>query len=165
MDGDNDDYRVDDHAFIDEPLDDDLSVVSFEGDETEARNAQISNENDSNEVIQRNDRANIVSESSSQEIDNHHINDHAHYCNMIWNNSTYQFEYTRDHDEPEDSIPNLTQWKKIRPREMKRIKVTFNQGRNTMVGHYVAEYDAILKRLEHLRIEKTKRSVRLLVWQ
>jgi hypothetical protein len=44
MDGDNDDYRVDDHAFIDEPLDDDLSVVSFEGDEdeAEARNAQIS---------------------------------------------------------------------------------------------------------------------------
>jgi hypothetical protein len=159
MDGDNDDYRVDDHAFIDEPLDDDLSVVSFEGDEAEARDAQISNENDSYEAIQRNDRANIVSESSSQEIDNHHINDHAHYRNMIWNNSTYQFEYTRDHDEPEDSIPNLTQWKKIRPREMKRIKVTFNQGRNTMVGHYVAEYDAILKRLEHLRVEKTTKGV------
>ena len=46
MDGDNDDYRVDDHAFIDEPLDDDLSVVSFEGDEdeAEAHNTQISNE-------------------------------------------------------------------------------------------------------------------------
>jgi hypothetical protein len=111
MDGDNYDYvdnNLDDNAFVDNTFDDELSDVSSEGDEAEAHDGQISNENNSNEAIQSNNRTNIVLESPSEEIDNNYINnDHAHYRNMIWNNGTYRFEHTRDHDEAQNSIPNL----------------------------------------------------------
>eukprot|EP00956_Cyclotella_meneghiniana_P000696 scaffold739_cov66-Cyclotella_meneghiniana.AAC.4 len=142
MDGDDDDYADNppgDNALVDNTIDDNLSVVSLEGDQAEASSGQTSTENNSNQAAQSDDRTNIVLESPSEEIDNNCINDHAHYRNMMWNDQTYRFEYTRDHDEAEDSIPNLNQWKKIHPRKMKKVNVTFNQGRNTMVKHYVAE--------------------------
>jgi hypothetical protein len=80
---------------------------------------------------------------------------------MKWNKTTNTFEYMDDdYDETADGAPSIKQWKKVHPWEMTDDRVTFNNGRNTMARHYVAEYDALPhKRLDHLSIEKTPEGV------
>ena len=140
---DGDDNNDDD---VDEEFDDNLSVVS----DNDAHNTDSSEDGDEGGITK-----NLINnEDHGERVD------HAHWHNMKWNKMTNTFEYMdNDYDETEDGAPSIKQWKKVHPREMTDVRVTFSKGRNTMLRHYVAEYDALHKRLDHLSIEKTPEGV------
>ena len=86
--------------------------------------------------------------------------DPVHWRNMKWNPTTLNFEYMADdYNEISDGTPNVNQWKKIHPREMRDVEVTFNDGRNEMLHHFKAEHDALINRLDFLQIDKTTEGV------
>ena len=64
-----------------------------------------------------------------------------------------------DYNEIADGTPNVNPWKKIHPREMRDVEVTFNDGRNEMLHHFKAEHDALINRLDFLKIDKTTEGV------
>jgi hypothetical protein len=135
----------DDDDDVDEEFNDNLSVVS----DDDAHNTDSSEDDDECGVTN-----NSINNEDGERVD------HAHWHIMKWNKTTNTFEYMDDdYDKTADGAPIIKQWKKVHPREMTDVRVTFNEGRNTMARHYVAEYDALHKRLDHHSIEKTPEGV------
>jgi hypothetical protein len=127
-------------------LDDNLSVASV----------GTNNEVESNTDCDNDADGEWQSSATSEFNSNDGENDPEHYRNMGWNNETLMFEYmTDDHTKSTDGTPKLNQWKMIHPRAMTDVRVTFNEGRNTMVRHFKTEYDALMTRLDDLSIVKT----------
>jgi len=137
---------MDDDDYDDGVLDDNLSVASV------GTNNEVEGNTDFDDNAGGEWRPSATSEFNSDDGEN----DPVHYRNMSWNEETLMFEYmTDDYTNFADGTPNVNQWKKIHPREMTDVQVTFNEGRNTMVRHFKAEYDALITRLDYLSIEKT----------
>ena len=91
-----------------------------------------------------------------EEIEDEGINEMKHWRNMEWNADTKKFCYSDTAaDIDSQAIPSVEEWNKIHPRDMTRLRVTFDKARESMIGVIKAEYDALEFRLEALNIEKT----------
>lgn len=85
-------------------------------------------------------------ESEEQLLSNK--NTRAHWRGLRWDAELNQFELEDEDDAPTPVDPDG--WKKKSPRDMKRVKVSFDKGRESMIGVMRAEYAALDQRLEHL---------------
>lgn len=82
-------------------------------------------------------------------------NDHGNWRGLHWCDETKKFKYDsiRHRDVNVEQIPKLTQWKKVDPRKMKQVKVVVDGGRETMVNHFVDEYQSLLAHLKALHVD------------
>ena len=82
--------------------------------------------------------------------------DPAHWHNMIWNETLKKFEYDKNITADADEVPKVHEWRKVPPRDMKKVHVSFSGGRETLMSHYIEEYKCFHNRLEDLKIGKTQ---------
>jgi hypothetical protein len=98
------------------------------------------------------DEADIEMEGAEDERRN------RHWRNMVWDKTKRKFVFEMDGFDPvvDDAIPKVGDWKKLHPRDMTEARVTFNQGRETLLLHWIDEYNAFVRRLDHLNISKSR---------
>ena len=75
---------------------------------------------------------------------------------MVLDSVTNTFHYA-DSDDPEaqNDIPGADQYKKIRPGDPKRVRVSFGNARLAMVSIFKEEYEALYKTLESKGMPRT----------
>lgn len=140
--------RVDDDAAVDaqnenqDDVDDDSSVASEHGiGDGEAEDENISP---------------LVPNTDDEYFTNADKDDPAHWRNMKWNEVEKKFEYIQDREADINGVPKVDMWDKVHPRDMKKIYVSFNGGRETMMSHFIEEYWCLHDRLDSLGIEKSQ---------
>jgi hypothetical protein len=81
-----------------------------------------------------------------------------HWRNMVWDKEERKFVFETDGFNPvaDNAMPKLDQWKTVYPQDMTEAKVTFNEGRETMLQHLIEEYNAFTKRLDDLGVPKNR---------
>ena len=85
--------------------------------------------------------------------------DPAYWRNMIWNEISKKFEYDPNKTADVDGVPKVHEWSKVHPRDMTKVHVSFSGGRETLMSHYIEEYNCLHQRLDDLGIDKSQGGV------
>ena len=78
-----------------------------------------------------------------------------HWRQMKWNQETRNFTFVPNKTADLNGIPKVNEWSLVHPREMKKVNVSINRARETMMSHYIEEYQCFHRKLESLGIEKS----------
>lgn len=147
-------FDVNDHGDIDAMM----SVQSFEEEADEVEEAVAINA-EVEEVVEE-EEIDFVLGRDDDEMDTEMrgTQRNRHWRNMVWDERKSMFVYEMDGFDPvaDNAIPKVRDWKKLYPRDMTEARVTFNQGKETLLRNYIDEHNYFKKRLDYLDVPKTR---------
>ena len=83
--------------------------------------------------------------------------DYKHWRDAKWNPETKMFDLVEnERDVVDDEVPKVHQWLRVPPRDMKKVYVTFNGGRETIMSNFIQEYKALHDKLDSMEVERSE---------